>query len=523
MTDASADADARYFTDLNKTDTDYGYDAMGNMLTDANKHITGIRYNHINLPVEITREGDAQAGKLKYYYSGAGQKLMVEVYDSPTATKVDASKTRTYLSGLVLKGDKVEFIGTPEGRALPRQSIWTNPDGEEIELPTDASTWAYEYHLKDHLGNLRVGCRCGDPKRNANNGKIRTNANNREPVIAVQTADYDPWGLDFGAPTVSPSGVENLDHRYLYNGKEKLTDLGLNLYEYGFRWHDPQLGRFVQVDPLAMDYAYKSTYDYAENKPINGIDLDGLEFLNIQSGELIENSTTQTQLNLMPHYDTHIWNDLISFTPPKDVINKAKARNLSVTLQPLNGAFGNKLNVDYYSVNINKLPSGFNNEDDFFQFARQNLNMFMQGSNSEFSEYSASDLKAWNSDNFLGVTMRFDVYLGPINAEDMSVVSTYVGKNNWVFSPVSTFFDQEHPLAGNRQFGLTTNSNGTYTFFTRGIDKTWGVGDTMLDNVIFNGAVDLWQSVMFNMNQYINQNGGDSSIGSSTHKLVKEK
>ena len=128
-------------------------------------------------------------------------------------------------------------------------------------------------------------------------GRIRVNkfkikAKAGQPVPAVQTADGacpalgcgDPWSLDFGSSTGSvtgqsgsPSRVEG--HSYFYNSKEKLADLGLNLYEYGFRWHAPQLGRFVQVDPLAMDYAYKSTYDYTENAPINAIDLDGLEKL----------------------------------------------------------------------------------------------------------------------------------------------------------------------------------------------------------------------------------------------------
>ncbi|UBM60981.1 hypothetical protein LAG90_02470 [Marinilongibacter aquaticus] len=27
----------------------------------------------------------------------------------------------------------------------------------------------------------------------------------------------------------------------------------MNLYEYGYRWHDPAMGRFIQVDPLAEE------------------------------------------------------------------------------------------------------------------------------------------------------------------------------------------------------------------------------------------------------------------------------
>lgn len=41
--------------------------------------------------------------------------------------------------------------------------------------------------------------------------------------------------------------------------------------------HDPAIGRFGAVDPLAEKYAYNSTYAFSENKLINGVDLEGLE------------------------------------------------------------------------------------------------------------------------------------------------------------------------------------------------------------------------------------------------------
>lgn len=54
-------------------------------------------------------------------------------------------------------------------------------------------------------------------------------------------------------------------------------DLGLNWYQFRFRNHDPQIGRFVQIDPLAAQYVHNSTYAYAENDVIRAIDLEGLE------------------------------------------------------------------------------------------------------------------------------------------------------------------------------------------------------------------------------------------------------
>jgi hypothetical protein len=49
------------------------------------------------------------------------------------------------------------------------------------------------------------------------------------------------------------------------------------MYYYGARYYAPWLCRFVSVDPLAGKYSFYTPYQYAGNKPINFIDLDGLE------------------------------------------------------------------------------------------------------------------------------------------------------------------------------------------------------------------------------------------------------
>ena len=67
--------------------------------------------------------------------------------------------------------------------------------------------------------------------------------------------------------------------RFGFNGKENDNDVkGFgNQQDYGMRIYDTRLGRFLSVDPLASSYPSISTYSFAENDPINFIDLDGLE------------------------------------------------------------------------------------------------------------------------------------------------------------------------------------------------------------------------------------------------------
>ena len=67
------------------------------------------------------------------------------------------------------------------------------------------------------------------------------------------------------------------DNNYLYNGKQLMPDANLDWYNYGYRNYDPQIGRFVQLDPLSSSFPYLSPYQYAGCDPVLNVDLDGLE------------------------------------------------------------------------------------------------------------------------------------------------------------------------------------------------------------------------------------------------------
>jgi len=41
--------------------------------------------------------------------------------------------------------------------------------------------------------------------------------------------------------------------------------------------HDPRIGRFFAIDPLAPQYPHNSTYAFSENRLIDGVELEGLE------------------------------------------------------------------------------------------------------------------------------------------------------------------------------------------------------------------------------------------------------
>jgi len=69
-----------------------------------------------------------------------------------------------------------------------------------------------------------------------------------------------------------PISLGTSKNRYLYNGKEFNDHMGLNWYDYGARFYDPQIARWHSVDPLA-EYHYNLTpYNYVMNNPLRYID-----------------------------------------------------------------------------------------------------------------------------------------------------------------------------------------------------------------------------------------------------------
>ena len=88
------------------------------------------------------------------------------------------------------------------------------------------------------------------------------------PVI-VQSNDFYPLGLTHSQPLGNPV------NKYLWSGKERQTDLGLNWDDFGARFYDPALGRFHTQDRFADKYHPMTPYQYAANNPVNFVDING--------------------------------------------------------------------------------------------------------------------------------------------------------------------------------------------------------------------------------------------------------
>jgi RHS repeat-associated protein len=124
-----------------------------------------------------------------------------------------------------------------------------------------------------------------------------------------------------------------------------------NSVNYKYRMHDPRLGRFFAIDPLAGKYPWNSVYAFSENRLIDGIDLEGLEFYK-KGKTLVSSETGNHGPVLKVHLDrlqydatksafTRFFNTL--YLPDKPVSEKNTLMEVEIN-QMLNNA--NEINED---------------------------------------------------------------------------------------------------------------------------------------------------------------------------------
>jgi RHS repeat-associated protein len=132
------------FTDKSEGGTDeYFYDKNGNMHKDINKGIFTIVYNHLNLPEKIWFDNTGQ-NRIENTYNAIGTKLQSRIYKGGNIVR-----TTDFIGAFLYENNELQSIRTSEGRVLTPKL-------------TNHTTFVYEYHYKDHLGNLRVAFRKPD-------------------------------------------------------------------------------------------------------------------------------------------------------------------------------------------------------------------------------------------------------------------------------------------------------------------------------------------------------------------------
>jgi RHS repeat-associated protein len=196
------------------------YDAKGNLIADG-----GMTYRY-DMENHLVETGGSKVSTLTYDTLGRLAQIAVDgtttqfLYDGDAliGEYVNGSMTRRYVHGDQVDEPWVQFNGAGVGSADRR------------------------YLFADHQGSVIV--------QSSNDGAVL--AKNK----------YDPFGIP---------AAGNVD-RFGYTGQTWLKELGINYYKA--RMYSPNLGRFLQTDPIfyADDF---NLYAYVGNSPVSAADPTG--------------------------------------------------------------------------------------------------------------------------------------------------------------------------------------------------------------------------------------------------------
>ena len=258
---------AMHFRDYADEETEYTYDANGNMLTDSNKGITNIDYNVLDLPQCISTKSRAlfkedSNDTIYYTYSADGTKLR-STYKKAEYRVYPYNPETSLTSFNVETGLNVGTVGMakPIAKRLKTKYYYCSNlvyDNDNISAilfdggyasVDDDNGIVMHFYVKDHLGSNRLVV--------DGNGNIE------------EVNHYYPFGALMG----DRCGVSRNNYKYI--GKELDTMYGWNMQDHEARWYDPVVGRWHSIDMLAEKMFYVSPYAYCFNNPVKLLDSNG--------------------------------------------------------------------------------------------------------------------------------------------------------------------------------------------------------------------------------------------------------
>jgi RHS repeat-associated protein len=301
----------------------YQYDATGQLMVDAQEQIEKIEWTvtgkvkKINFTTAAKNTGkhdvkfiydpmDMRVAKMEYMNAAHTEiKWTYYSYDASGNVMATYERTRRYIN--TTQDNKNNYI---DSYALGDHSIYgssrlgvENGDvtlfsrnyKQDYQLSSDvelAKNWVIttpgiqllapdytkrvmgkkNYELSNHLGNVLAVVTDRKVPSPSYTGSYTADV--------VSYSDYSPYGTLLDGRHGQQNGT---DYRYGFQGQEgdkevKGGDDGEGVsWNYKYRMHDPRIGRFFAVDPLAPKYPYYTPYQFSGNRPIDMAELEGLE------------------------------------------------------------------------------------------------------------------------------------------------------------------------------------------------------------------------------------------------------
>ena len=309
----------------------YQYDAIGNLIKDVKENIDNIEWT-VYGKIKTIHKTDGTT--INYTYDASGNRISKTVTTSTTTTGTyyvrDASGNTmsVYTSGNTavnsghLTQSEIHLYGSSRLGVL---NTSLDAEGSNSAANIIFTRGNKFFELSNHLGNVLVTI--SDKKI----GVDQTNDGHYDYYKAdvVTANDYYPFGMQMPGRKYSQA---NTSYRYGFNGKENDNDVkgDGNQQDYGMRIYDPRIGKFLSVDPITAKYPELTTYQFASNRPIDGIDMDGLEFFKASESNIIMRVDYSPKLKIITGAETvYRMGDNL---PPKlkDAIKESNAYKVSI-------------------------------------------------------------------------------------------------------------------------------------------------------------------------------------------------
>ena len=249
------------------------YDAIGRVVSSDIEGMTEVQYNVAGFPSYI---GQADGGYVHNTYAGGVRLSSRRTAADGEVTVMNYEGNEVWENGklrmLLFDGGYVDFSGN-----RPKYCWYTKDHLGNVRAVADSLGYivaSYDYRpYGEELAALPADEYlepAPDDPRFPRHGRRdeETNEPTPQPSPFVPTVNYSE---------AAPKGWQP----FRFGGKESLTRVGLDLYDFGARMYSPSNARWLTMDPLCEKFYDTSPYVYCNGNPVNIIDPDG------QAGETL--------------------------------------------------------------------------------------------------------------------------------------------------------------------------------------------------------------------------------------------
>lgn len=253
--------------------SEYEYDAIGNVTKDELEGNENMEWNVYGKLKSLEKVGSGTA--ISFGYDASGNRISKKVGTTKQQWYVrDASGNimATYIKENAINGGDLstEMFNMYGSSMLGGWKLSVNietmpPPANNGELERGNQ----EFYFSNHLGNNLVIL--SDRKEGIQDTGNPTQVTGYEPYVLSAT-DYSAYGENLIGREYNPGKI-----KFGFNGK--WNDFETGYQDYGMRMYSVRARRFPSEDPITEEYPELTPYQFASNRPVDGIDLDGLEFI----------------------------------------------------------------------------------------------------------------------------------------------------------------------------------------------------------------------------------------------------